>query len=197
MIIAVSGLSGSGNTTVCGLVAKELNLRLINYTFRNLAQELGIDLEELHLRRKIDGGIDCLLDKRQLERVGKEGNAIIGSRLAIWLADANLRVWLEAPLNVRAERIAKREGGEARKALEETRKRDLENAEQYKKLYGIDISDHGFADVTIDAGKYSAEEIAKKIAGESKKDKYKNIKKSNFGDSIRKSIKANLEKLKC
>ena len=37
--IAISGKSGCGNTTVSGLLAQKLGIKLINYTFRQLAEE--------------------------------------------------------------------------------------------------------------------------------------------------------------
>ena len=35
--IAVSGKSGCGNTTVSSLLARSLGIKLVNYTFRQLA----------------------------------------------------------------------------------------------------------------------------------------------------------------
>ena len=37
--IAISGLSGCGNTTVSKKLSEMLGVRMINYTFRNLAEE--------------------------------------------------------------------------------------------------------------------------------------------------------------
>jgi cytidylate kinase len=42
--IAISGKSGCGNTTVSTLLAKTLGIKLINYTFRQLAEEKGMTL---------------------------------------------------------------------------------------------------------------------------------------------------------
>ena len=36
--IAISGKSGCGNTTVSTLLSEKLGIKLINYTFRTLAQ---------------------------------------------------------------------------------------------------------------------------------------------------------------
>ena len=43
--IAVSGKSGCGNSTVSRIVAATLGLRLVNYTFHNMAEERGIEFE--------------------------------------------------------------------------------------------------------------------------------------------------------
>ena len=45
--IAISGKSGCGNTTISRLVADALEFRVVNFTFRNLAQEKGMELAEL------------------------------------------------------------------------------------------------------------------------------------------------------
>ena len=45
--IAISGKSGCGNTTVSGLLAQKLGIKLINYTFRQLAEEKGMTLKEV------------------------------------------------------------------------------------------------------------------------------------------------------
>ena len=39
--IAISGKSGCGNTTVSTMLAQRLGIKLINYTFRNLAKDIG------------------------------------------------------------------------------------------------------------------------------------------------------------
>jgi CMP/dCMP kinase len=195
--IAVSGLSGSGNSTACGKIAKLLRLKAINYTFKDLAAEIGMDFYALHEKRKSDPAYDLLLDKRQIEMFEGEENAILGSRLAIWIADANLRVWLEAPIQIRAKRISQRDGIPTGDALVKTRMRDKENAAQYLRLYGIDINKHGFADIVIDSGKFGADEVAKKIASAAKSKKYAKVKKSPMGEKIRKIIQVNLNKIRC
>ena len=52
--IAVSGKSGCGNSTVSRLLAEKLGLKLINYTFHNMAEEAGIPFEELCLKAEND-----------------------------------------------------------------------------------------------------------------------------------------------
>ncbi|MFH1257521.1 MAG: cytidylate kinase, partial [Candidatus Micrarchaeota archaeon] len=90
MKIAISGLSGSGNSTACEKVGNALKLKVINYTLRNLAIDVGMDFPTIQEKRKEDERFDLLLDKRQMEAFSEEKDAIIGSRLAIWMADANL-----------------------------------------------------------------------------------------------------------
>ena len=45
--IAISGKSGCGNTTVSGLLSEKLGVKLINYTFRQLAAEKSMTLSQV------------------------------------------------------------------------------------------------------------------------------------------------------
>ena len=150
MRIAISGKSGCGNSTVSRLVADRLGLRLINYTFKNLAAEYGIGFAELHARAARDFSIDRTLDRRQLAAAAG-GACVLASRLAIWLlADAELKVYLTAPPEVRARRIARREHTAFDAARVDTGRRDANDRRRYLELYRIDIDDAEPADLVID-----------------------------------------------
>jgi cytidylate kinase len=147
--VAISGKSGCGNTTVSRLLASRLGLRVINYTFKDLAREKGISFEELRRRAETDSQYDLTIDRVQV-RLAMEGGCVLGSRLAIWfLRDAAFTVYLEASLDVRAGRIARREGIPLGEALVATRERDTEDRERYLRLYGYDIDRYDFAALVI------------------------------------------------
>jgi cytidylate kinase len=122
--VAISGKSGCGNTTVSRLVAAALGLRVVNYTFKNLAQERGMGFEEVCLLAESDPQYDLAVDRRQVQ-LAEGGGCVLGSRLAIWLLKGSaFTVYLEAALPVRAARIASREGKPLAEALAETESRD-------------------------------------------------------------------------
>ena len=163
MRIAISGKSGCGNSTVSRLVADRLGLRLINYTFKNLAAEHGIGFAELHARAERDFSIDRTLDRRQLAAAAG-GNCVLASRLAIWLlADAELKVYLTAPPEVRARRIAQREQTALEAALAGTGRRDASDRRRYLELYRIDIDDAAPADLVVDTSAHDQFETAAAI----------------------------------
>ena len=165
--IAVSGKSGCGNTTVCRLLADTLGLRFINFTFRSLAKEKGLSLEEVLTLAAGDDSWDMEVDKRQIELAREEGGCVLGSRLAIWmLPDADLTIVLTARPEIRAQRIRNREGGELDKIAEFTAERDRQDHERYARIYKIDNDDYSFADMIIDTENASPEEIVKKITNE-------------------------------
>jgi cytidylate kinase len=145
------------------MVADRLGLRLVNYTFRALAAERGMSFEEVRRQAEHDTSLDVYLDKRQVE-LARNGDCVLGSRLAVWLLeDADLKVYLTAPLSVRAARIQRREGGSFQEVLRKTRARDERDRNRYLQLYGIDNNDFEFVDLVIDTQHIQPEEVAERI----------------------------------
>ena len=163
-IIAISGKSGCGNTTVSRTVAELLGLRFINYTFRSLAQERGMSLEQVIEAADGDPAWDRILDSRQVE-LAKEEDCVVGSRLAIWMIpEAALRVYLKAGIETRIARIHLREGGSREDIAAFTALRDEKDRRRYRETYGIDTDDLARANLVIDAELWDARQIAAIIA---------------------------------
>lgn len=163
MVIAISGKSGCGNTTVSRLLAETLGYRLVNYTFHTMADEMGIPFEEILERAKTDPSYDRKLDETQV-RLASEGDCVIGSRLAVWLLkDKAFTVYLSVSAEVRAERLVKREGGSLADVLAFTAYRDKTDRERYMKLYGIDNDRYSFVDLVLKADAMAPEEIVAAI----------------------------------
>ena len=161
--IAISGKSGCGNSTVSRITAEKLGLRMINYTFRTLAEEKDMDFAELCRLAETDPSWDYQVDQKQVT-LADGGDCILGSRLAVWLIkDAALKVFLDAPHEVRARRIQKREGGSYEEVSQKTLQRDLRDHQRYLKLYNIDNEKYDFVDLIIDTSIYTPEEIADQI----------------------------------
>jgi len=161
--IAVSGQSGCGNSTVSRLVAEQLQLELINYTFRTMAEEEGISFDELRRRAELSDAYDIQLDRRQVELAEKKP-CVLGSRLAVWmLKTADLKVYLRASIENRAERIWKREGGSLEERRRETEERDRNDTERYKRIYGIDNTDFSSADLVINTDRFDQYQTAEII----------------------------------
>ncbi|HAW85155.1 MAG: cytidylate kinase [Spirochaetes bacterium GWD1_61_31] len=164
-VIAISGKSGCGNTTVSRLLAEVLHRRLINYTFHNLADELGLPFTTLLETAKNDFSFDRMLDTRQVAMT-KAVDCVIGSRLAIWLLpQAELRVFLTADPEVRARRVHQREGGDLAAIMAFTHRRDEMDTERYRAIYGLDNNEYGFADLVINATRLDPPCIVRAIIG--------------------------------
>ena len=148
--IAVSGKSGCGNTTVSRLLAQRMGIRLINYTFHDMAAEKGISFKQLCLLAEQDSQYDRHLDRRQVE-LAMEGSCVLASRLAIWLLkQADLTVYLYASIVERGKRIAGREGTDWRQSVQDIEARDTRDRNRFLQLYGIDIDKYDFADLIVD-----------------------------------------------
>ncbi len=118
-----------------------------------------MSLEEFGLLAKRDEDIDRKLDEEQ-KRIAKEkDNIILEGRLSGFLVDADLKVWLKAPVEVRTERISQREGKPDSAAMAETSEREQCERERYLNYYNIDINDLSVYDLVIDSSKWSPEEI--------------------------------------
>lgn len=165
LMIAISGKSGCGNTTLGKMLANDLNLTQINYTFRNLATDEGTTFEDIRKRAEETDEIDKLLDKRQIELAMATNGCVLGSRLAIWkLQQATVKVFLDISLDERSRRIALREGKEHSLAKAETSERDRLDTDRYKKIYNLDNNDFvNIADIVISDDKLSSEQIANLI----------------------------------
>ena len=167
--IAISGKSGCGNTTVSTLLSQKLGINLINFTFRNLAQEKGISLAQIIENAKTDDSYDIEVDTRQVE-LARKSSCVLGSRLAIWmLKEADFKVYLYASDEIRAKRILNREGGNLQEIMNFTSMRDSEDSKRYKKLYNIDNNKYDFSDFIIDTSLYNPEQIVDLILEELKK----------------------------
>jgi len=160
MIIAVSGLAGSGKNTFGAALAEELGLRVVCPTFKDLAKAEGVSLLEFQKMAHEDPEIDKKFDKHLKEESAK-GNCVVTTWLGPWMVDADFRIWVDAPLEVRAGRLAEREGISPEEALEHTKKRDADNLERYLKLYDINIMDHKDFDLEISSEKHRPLEMVK------------------------------------
>ena len=141
MRIAISSKSGCGNTTVSTLLSEKLGYPMVNFTFRQMAQERGVDFWTFCRMAEDDYDIDRELDRRQVEMAMEQKDCILASRLAIWmLKEADLKVYLTATAETRAKRIYTREGGSLEERYKETVRRDENDTNRYKTIYGIDNS---------------------------------------------------------
>ena len=164
MIIIVSGLIGSGKTTVAKALAKKFKLKHVSAgeIFRSMAEEKGISLEELTRLAEKNHSLDREVDEKQ-EKLAT-GSAVVDGRLSGWLLNADLKIWLRAPLEVRARRVAKRESKSFKQAFEETKHREESEARRYREIYKIDIGDMSPYNAVIDTSLWNAGEVVSIVA---------------------------------
>ncbi|ACV24766.1 (d)CMP kinase [Methanocaldococcus fervens] len=165
MIITIGGLPGTGTTTIAKMVAEKYGLRYVcaGFIFREMAKEMGMDLQEFSRYAEQHKEIDEEVDRRQVE-MAKQGNIVLEGRLAAWMLLKNgvkpdLTIWFKAPLEVRAERISKRENIDKEEALKKMVERECSEKKRYKEIYNIDLDDLSIYDLIIDSSKWDVEGV--------------------------------------
>ncbi|WP_299332209.1 (d)CMP kinase [Haloplanus sp.] len=163
MLLTVSGPAGSGKSTTAAGLAEALDLEHISGgdIFRDLADERGYTPVEFNELAEEDDRIDRDLDRR-LYRIARDRDGVVlESRLAGWLAGdtADFRLWLDAPRDVRATRIADREKKPVERAREETERREQSERKRYADYYGIDIDDLSIYDLTVNTARWTASDV--------------------------------------
>lgn len=144
MRITISGLPGSGTTSLARYLARKYGLEFISAgeVFRTLASEHEMDLAEFGRLAESDPSVDRMIDERQKEIGEASGKIVVEGRLSgHMIENADLQIWLAASFECRTKRIAGRDGMDREKALAYTEGRQHSEATRYKAYYGIDIND--------------------------------------------------------
>jgi cytidylate kinase len=168
MLVTISGPAGSGKSTAAAALAEALGYDHVSGgdIFRDLAAERGLTPLELNRRAEEDEAIDRDLDRRLRETAAARDDLVLESRLAGWMAGehADFRVWLDAPLEIRARRIAEREDKPIDLAREETQARAASEAKRYREYYGIDIEELSIYDLVLNTARLDPEGVVEAVA---------------------------------
>lgn len=168
MRLSVSGLPGSGTSSVSRLVAARLGVEHVDggSVFRALAAERGMDLAAFGALAEADPAIDRELDERLAERA-RAGDVLLESRLAGWILAGEglegLRVWIACDPDERARRVARRDGGTAEDAAAANAAREASEAARYRAYYGIDLGDLGVYHLVLDSTSVPVEELVEQV----------------------------------
>ncbi|BAW30981.1 MAG TPA: AAA family ATPase [Methanothermobacter sp.] len=161
MIITISGLPGAGTTTITKILSRKLGIPFISAgdVFRQMAAEKGMEILEFSKLAEKDHEIDKEIDTRQAEIAKKAKNLIVEGRLSAYFVDADLKILIIAPADIRAERISRRESKPIKKVKYEMKKREESEAKRYKEIHGIDIKDLQVYDIILNSAHFKPEEI--------------------------------------
>lgn len=146
------------------LLKKALRIRYV-YTgdiFRQMADEKEMTVTEFGDYVAEHPEIDRALDQKQAE-LAQETDIIIEGRLAGYIAYryniAAYKIWLHAPPEIRASRVAGRERKSVDMIMKENDEREEGNRSRYMDIYGFDINHTSFYDINIDSSRYLPEDI--------------------------------------
>lgn len=164
LLVTLSGSPASGTSTLSEMLAEECGVSVVNGgdIFRKMAQDQEMTVAEfatvaeddLRIDREIDDRLKAEINRQLESERESDGGLIVESRLAGWHADgrADLAVWLDAPVEERAQRL-----GERTETPMELREREKSDASRYQDYYGIDIADLSIYDLVVDTGTLSEE----------------------------------------
>ncbi|MCW4016361.1 MAG: cytidylate kinase family protein [Candidatus Bathyarchaeota archaeon] len=151
IIICVSGMTGSGKSTVAKRLADRYGLSYFSggNALRLLAQEEGYNSEvrgwwetteglNFLQQRMGDPEFDKKIDQKMLE-LAAEGNIVLDSWTIPWLLSDGFKIWLEASPQVRSKRVVTRDSISAEEALKALTEKDERTRQIYKSLYGFDL----------------------------------------------------------
>lgn len=158
LFITVSGPPGCGASTLCERLAEAMDCPYVagGDIFRDIAAERGMTLTQLSAKAQESDEIDRALDQRLRDIAEQWGTAnkpfILESRLAGWLAGdrADLRIYLDAPEDVRMDRIADREETAAEMGV-----REVGEAGRYESYYEIDVENLELYDLHLNTARWS------------------------------------------
>jgi len=170
VVITIGGPPGSGTTTMARRLSKHFGLKHVyaGKIFREMAEERGMTLEEFSKLAEENHEIDLEVDRRQRE-AAEEGGVVLEGRLAAFVAAgelehvkgpdlADLKIWLKAPLDVRAERIARRENIPVEEAKRRISERERSELKRYREIYGVDPTDLSIYDIVVDTSRWDEDE---------------------------------------
>jgi CMP/dCMP kinase len=161
MRITVSGLPGSGTTSLSRYLAERHKFTMISAgeVFRQLAKEHNLGLAEFGRLAEEDPSYDRMIDARQKEIAEKRDNIIVEGRLSGWMVpQADLKIWLYAPISCRIKRIATRDlVGDETTAEKLTLERERCEAGRYHSYYNIDINDLLIYHLVLDSERWNIE----------------------------------------
>ena len=98
--------------------------------------------------------IDIELDKRQAKIANEADNLIVEGRISAFFVNADYRIWLMAPDNIRAERISYREDKSLDTVIKEIKERTASEKKRYQEIHDIDIDNLGIYDIIINTGTF-------------------------------------------
>lgn len=172
IVVCICGMAGTGKSTLAKKLAEKYGLKY--YSGGDALKVLAIKegykpvergwwesregLRFLEERSK-DPKFDAAVDERLLELAQQE-NVVLDSWTMPWLLKKGFKIWLEASLEKRAERIAQRDGTSIKEALETLKEKEAKTKAIYNKLYGFHLGeDFTPFNLILDTDNLNTEEV--------------------------------------
>ena len=172
IVICVCGMTGCGKSAVAKKLAEKYGLRYLSGggALKALAVEAGYKPVEVgwwetdegmrFLRQRMENfKFDKKIDEKLLE-LAKQGNVVLDSWTMPWLLKGGFKIWLGASSEVRARRLASRDGIGVEKASRVLKEKDEKTKVIYRSLYEFDLgSDFSPFDLILDTNELGSDEV--------------------------------------
>jgi len=172
MVICVSGMAGTGKSTLTKKLSKKYNLKCYSGgdALKELATAEGYDAsregwwetpEGLSFLRKraADPKFDEAVDAKLLE-YARQGNVLLDSWTMPWLLKGGFKIWLTASIEKRAARVAARDRISVDEAVRVLEEKEAQTKGIYQKLYGFGLGeDFEPFDLVLDTDNLNADEV--------------------------------------
>ncbi len=171
-LITISGMLGSGKSTIAKMLAKKLNYAYFSTgdVQRELALKYGITITELNQLALSDPSIDRQIDKVFQTKSYANKDYIVDSRLAFFFLPESLKIKLDVDTNVAGQRIFEDHEriGESPyqtvdQAIDTLKKRRSLERERFKRVYGVDIDNTENFDFILDTTYLSPDQVCDTI----------------------------------
>jgi len=170
MIVTISGLPGSGKTSVARLLAKKLGFRF--YSMGDIIQKFVLakkmTLLQFNKLRNKDSSWDIMLDHYQVDLAKKEKNVVMDGIISFHVFPGSVKIFLGVKPEVGAMRIfkAKRSDEPYRsfsESLKAVRKRINDDRARYKRIYKVDCHNPANFDFVVDTSTLGVGEVVRAV----------------------------------
>jgi CMP/dCMP kinase len=173
LIITISGVPGSGKSSVAKLLAGKLGFR--HYStgdfMRVMAEERGITLLELSRIAEKDALIDRELDAYSAKLGEEEDNFVLDSRLGFHFIPGSVKIFLGVSPEEAAKRIfsspkhklLEKENKDYEATLRNIKNRMESERKRYYSLYKVDYEDKKSFDLAVSTENKKIEEVLSEI----------------------------------
>jgi cytidylate kinase len=152
-VICISGMAGSGKSTVAKRLAEHYGLRYYSGgdALKAVAADIGYKTAGEGWWETAEGvrfleerlnnlEIDRKVDEKLLEWANR-GEVVLDSWAMPWLLKKGFKIWLEASRKVRAQRLAERDNISLDEALMFLNEKEAKTKTIYRKLYGFKLGE--------------------------------------------------------
>lgn len=171
-VVCISGMAGTGKSTLAKKLARKYNLKYYSGgdALKELAKQEGYDVSvngwwetpvglNFLNKRVNDPKFDMAVDEKLLE-YSTQGNVLLDSWTMPWLVKGGFKIWLQASFTKRATRVAERDEISFQEAVKVLEEKEARTKAIYKALYGFVLGeDLAPFDFILDTDNLNADEV--------------------------------------